>query len=312
MTYISPFDHLKAIHWSKKTWMLEENAKYVGVEPDDGDQQNIGLTMSSFTSGLAVVGKRVFTLFFGGTPQHIIEHDIEAGTQGTFSNAIGFNDADDVACSGPHLYCSGADTGDGSTTYRVSKFDLSDNTLLWTKNLGAYTGGAIGIAANPTGFMISSGSAVPGKAKFYDPDGVLLGEDNTLGDIISYEWSMCATRDRFFIGQKTNTTATGQPQLRCYDLNGSIQYTVNAPSTIPLGTRFFPSVNERYAFFWVAYTATITNAHVIVCPRTVVRDITGTITSDVIDTSVSTVYDLGFTTFNIRKATVDATTFSNY
>jgi hypothetical protein len=313
MTYIDPFSHIVGIYWSKRTWMLGELGEYIGVEPDDGDQKNIGLTMSLFTSGLAVAGKRVFTLFFSGSPQQIYEHDIEAGTQSVYTSTpvIGFDDADDVCTDGQYLYCTGADTGNGSTTYFIAKFDLSTDTKVWTKEISTYGGGAIYSAANPGGIMVVPGTPSPGVANFFDVDGNLIGTDNTLINIIDYEWAVCATRDRFFLMQRDSFATGGTMQMRCYDNSGAIQYTIDVPVT-PAELYARVSVSETFVFFWFSSLTPDDNARVVVCPRTVTRDSAGVIVSDVIDTASPVTYDLGVRIDNLRKATVDATTFTDY
>lgn len=306
MTTLDPFQYLKGVFFAKKTWCLWENGHHIGVEPDDG-AENIRLsTWITPFAGFAVAGVDAFSMRFGS--EYFVQYNnIETGAWGSWATNIGFDDVDDCASDGVHLYVSGADTSDGSSTFRVSKFDLATKTRLWVKNLGTYPGGAIAIAANPGGFMLYT----TGVAKFYDADGNYLGQDTTIVDALSYEWCACATRDRFYIVHKLDFSATGVVQLRCYNGSGAIQYSING--LVPAGTaKVAPAVTERHVMLWVESSTAVANNHVIAIPRTVVRDGSGNITSDTLDTPSAATWDLGTTIPNLRKACVDASTFLRY
>lgn len=308
--YLSPFERVTGFSFSKKTWMLTENGEFVGVEAGDGDQTDISTIWNSPFSGMAVVNGVVYTVRF--TSQLVQYYDIRTDERGNLWD-IPFNSPNDCASDGTYLYISGTDTGDESSTYRVKKIEIATGNTVWSRNLGTnggggaiYNGGALSIAANPNGFMISSNEQV----KFFDPDGDWVADGTSVVDNIFYEWGVCATRDRFWLADKDSFAVSGNARLLCYDNSGALQSITVLP--LAAGQSYFPAVNESAVFCWMDSTPSITNGAVTVIPRTVTRNSAGEITGDVIDTGSSVTYDLGFEIGNIDKAAVDAATFVTF
>lgn len=307
--YLSPFERITDFAFSKKTWMLTEGGEFVGVEADDGDQTDISTIWGSPFSGLAVVNGVAYTVRFGSL--WVQYYDIKTGDRGDLWE-IPFDDPDDCASDGTYLYVSGSDTGAGSSEYWVTKIEIATGNTVWTRNLGTtggggaiYNGGAMSLAANPGGFMIATNE----QAKFFDTDGDWIADDTSMVDNISYEWGVCATRDRFWLADKS-APVNGDPRLLCYNNAGVLQST----TVLPLATAqlYFPAVNESAVFCWMVDTPLISNGAVTIMPRAVMRNESGDITSDVIDTGSAVTYDLGFEPGNIDKATVDSQTFVTF
>lgn len=300
--YLSPFDRIVAMSWSKRVWMLTDGGELVGIEPD-GTQDNISTTWATLFDGLGIAGRNFFAVKYTGT-RTVQVNDIVASTNDTAWSTIPFDTPNDCASDGVYLYVAGIDTSNGSV-YRVAKYDLSTAVAVWDKTLGSYNGGAVSIAANPNGFMLMSNEDV----EFYDADGVFQGTGAVV-DNLPFEWSVCATRDRFFFAHKDSFLASGITEIKCYDASGAFKYTVTPP--VAAAQSGYPAATEENLFFFMPAGTALTNHSVLVMDRTVTRDTNGDIVTDVVSTTGAVTYDLGFATNAIQKAAVDSSTYSTF
>jgi hypothetical protein len=259
---------------------------------------------------LAVVGSRAFLASF--SDGKIYENNLQTGVNALYATPAAISVANDIASDGDHLYVSGTD-GAG-TSWLVAKYDLATGVKLWELPVHAYTeGGEISIAANPTGFMCADN----GDCYTFDGDGVKTSGNlhASLGmvDRLPYERAVCATRDRFYVMDKSSFTVGGTVRIFQFANGGGSNQVIGitSPDVTDDGSKISASETQVCIWTdWLDFAVPMVSPKCIVLPRTVVRDVDGFITSDTIATT-GMAYLVGEESY-IEKACVDARSFLNF
>lgn len=274
------------------------------IRPNSNTKQ-VNITIpASQCSGFGFMGKYAYTVDFVGTDQ-VYRYDLAASSGGVWLN-IPFDTANDVACDGTYVYMSGIDSGDASTDFRVAKYSPG-GVQQWNNAITGYNGGAVHIAANPDGFIAVNNA----RCRIYDTSGSLVANrDSDMLDNSGFQWASCATRDRFWVADKT---AASGGTVKIYQYNSATGARVQTitPTDLSLDQTGLISATEEALYYWLDQGGG-SNHRVRIYSRTVTRDGDGVITGDTIS-STGTLVDFGTTTTeNQFKAATNADTYLTY